>query len=184
MRDMILNGASCFRKYGAIVSKTNYPISTLPTSITLSYLTIHFGMLILGFIVCMVFKAWPSIYWLQLPFYMLLMLIMSIFWSIGTGIISVIYKDFYNFLQVANQMVFWLSAILFDVNSLGPRGQFIFLFNPITYIVEGYRNCFCRRIWFWNEPLKLGCFALVLIIMAIISITMYKKLARRLPDLV
>ncbi len=81
-------------------------------------------------------------------------------------------------------MVFWLSAILFDVNSLDPRIQTVFLFNPITYIVEGYRNAFCRHIWFWEEPLKLGCFMLVLAVMAAIAMLMYKKLAKRLPDLV
>lgn len=184
MRDLILNGANCFKRYGPFVAKANYPVSTLPTSITLSYLTIHLGMILLGVVICIAFRDWPSVYWLQLPFYMLLMLVMAFFWSLGTGIISVLYRDFFNFLQVANQMVFWLSAILFDVNGLGPRGQFAFLFNPITYIVEGYRNCFCRHVWFWEEPVKLGCFMLVLVILAAASIVMYKKLAKRLPDLV
>lgn len=183
MRDMILNGANCFRKYTAVITKTKYPVSTLPTSVAVSFVFIHLGMLGLGVAVCFIFKVWPSIYWIQVIFYMFLMILMSIFWSIGTGIISVIYKDFYNFLQVANQMVFWLSAILFDVNGLGPRGQAVFLFNPITYIVEGYRNAFCRHIWFWEEPLKLGCFMIVLVIMAAISLVMYKKLSKRLTDL-
>ncbi|MCQ2546171.1 MAG: ABC transporter permease [Clostridia bacterium] len=184
MRDMILNGANCLKKYAPLVSKTNYPISTLPTSVSLSYLTIHFGMLVLGIIVCFIFQTWPSIYWIQTLFYMLLMLIMSVFWSIGTGIISIIYRDFYNFLQVINQMVFWLSAILFDVNSLNPTIKTVFLFNPITYIVEGYRNAFCRHIWFWEEPLKLGCFLIVLVIMAAVSVLLYKKLIKRLPDII
>lgn len=184
MRDMILNGANCFKKYGAFISKAKYPVGTLPTTVMISYLLIHFGMLALGIVICFIFKVWPSIYWIQTLFYMVLMLIMSFFWSVGTGIVSVIYRDFYNFLQVGNQMVFWLSAILFDVNGLGPRGQTVFLFNPITFIVEGYRNSFCRHIWFWEEPLKLGCFLIVLAIMAAIAMLMYKKLAKRLPDLV
>lgn len=184
MRDMILNGANCFRKYAMYVSKSKYPIGTLPTTVSLSFLMIHFGMLVLGIAVCFAFGTMPSIYWVQTFFYMFLMVVMSIVWSVGTGIISVIYKDFYNFLQVVNQMVFWLSAILFDVNGLGPRGQFVFMFNPITYIVEGYRNSFCRHIWFWEEPVKLGCFMLVLVIMTTISIQMYSKLAKRMPDLI
>lgn len=184
MRDMILNGAGCFKKYGDLIAKVKYPKGTLPTTVMLSFLLIHFGMIALGIIVCFVFGVWPSLYWMQVPFYMLLMLIMSFFWSVGTGIISVIYRDFYNFLQVANQMVFWLSAILFDVNGLSHRAQMIFLFNPITFIVEGYRNSICRHIWFWEEPLKLCCFLMVLVVMAVVAMLLYKKLARRLPDLV
>ena len=184
MRDMILNGANCFKKYGPLVTNAKYPVGTLPTSVIVSYLMIHFGMLILGIIVCFMFKTWPSIYWLETLFYMALMIILSFFWSIGTGVISVLYRDFYNFLQVINQMVFWLSAILFDVNGVGPGAQKVFLFNPITFIVEGYRNAFCRHIWFWDEPLKLVCFLIVLLVFAVVSVVLYKKLAKRLPDLV
>ncbi|MCF0230572.1 MAG: hypothetical protein HUJ76_12885, partial [Parasporobacterium sp.] len=72
MRDMILNGASCFRRYDKLVTSTRYPIGTLPTSICVSYLFIHLGMLAIGIIVCIVFGVFPSIYWLQVPFYMLL----------------------------------------------------------------------------------------------------------------
>jgi len=182
MRDMILNGASCFRKYNILVSKAKYPISTLPTSVSISYMTVHLGMLAIGIAICFMFGCFPSIYWIQIPFYMALMFIMAVFWSICTGLISAIFRDFYNFLQVINQAVFWLSAILFDVNGLGPTAQKAFLFNPITYIVEGYRNAICRHIWFFEEPVKLGCFLIVLFVLIAVSLFMYKKLIKRIPD--
>lgn len=184
MRDMILNGANCFRKYNALVGKAKYPIGTLPTTVSVSYFLVHLGMMAIGVAICFVFGTWPSIYWLQVPFYMLLMFIMSVFWSIATGILASIIKDFYNFLQVVNQAIFWLSAILFDVNSINPVIQKVFYFNPITYIVEGYRDAFCRHIWFWEEPVKLGCFLIVLAVFALIAILMYKKLMKRIPDVI
>lgn len=182
MRDMILNGASCFRKYPALISKAKYPISTLPTSVSTSYMLVHFGMLAIGIAICLVFGVMPSIYWIQIPFYMVLMYIMAVFWSICTGLISAVFRDFYNFLQVVNQAIFWLSAILFDLHQLDPSLQKIFLFNPISYIVEGYRNAVCRHIWFFEEPVKLGCFLLMLLFMIVVATLMYKKLIRRIPD--
>lgn len=182
MRDMILNGASCFRKYSALVSKARYPVGTLPTTVAVSYMLVHLGMLAIGIVINILFGNMPSIYWIQIPFYMLLMITMAIVWSIGTGLISVVYKDFYNFLQVVNQAIFWLSAILFDVNGLSPTAQKVFMFNPITYIVEGYRNAFCRHIWFFEEPVKLGCFMIILVVMSLIALLMYKKLIKRIPD--
>ena len=184
MRDMILNGANCFKRYGAIVSNAKYPINTIPTTVMVSFFTIHLGMVAIGIVICFAFRVWPSIYWIQTLFYMALLLIMTYFWSLGTGIISVIYRDFYNLLQVINQVMFWLSGILFDVNGLSSKGQMIFMFNPLTYIVEGYRNAFCRHIWFWEEPMKLVCYLVVLSIIIAISLQLYKKLAKRLPDLV
>ena len=181
-RDMILNGASCFRKYNHLVNRARYPIGTLPTTVSVSYFLVHLGMMAIAVAVCLLFGCFPSVYWLQVPFYMLLMFVFAVFWSIATGLISVVYKDFYNFLQVINQAIFWLSAILFDVNGLSPSIQKVFLFNPITYIVEGYRNAFCRHIWFWEEPLKLGCYLIVMAVMILISLFMYKKLRKRIPD--
>lgn len=183
MRDMILNGASCFRKYADYVSKAKYPVGTLPTSISISYLLIHFGMIGIGFLVCILFGVMPSIYWLQLPFYMLLMFVFSIFWSIATGIITAAYKDFYNFLQLINQAVFWLSGILFDMHGMSPKAQKVFWFNPISYVVEGYRNTFCRHIWFFDEPIKLACYLFMLLLMIVVSMLMYKKLRKRIPDI-
>lgn len=184
MRDMILNGANSMKKYGVLVARTKFPMEILPTSVATSYFFIHLGMLAIGIVLALVFRTPISIYWLQIPFYMLLMYIMAVFWSLATGIISVIYRDFYNFLQVINQAVFWLSAILFDVNRLGPRGQKAFMFNPITYIVEGYRNAICRHVWFWEEPAKLGCFLLMLFVMIFVAVLMYRKLRKRLPDVI
>lgn len=182
MRDMILNGASCFRRYEKFIIFTRYPVGTLPTSIALSYLLIHFGMMLLGFIVCLMFRCWPSIYWIQIPFYTALMFVFSVFWSVAAGLIAAMFKDFYNLLQVLNQVVFWMSAILFDVNKLSPILQKIFLFNPITYIVEGYRNAICRHVWFFEEPVKLVCYLAVMLLMIVVSMLMYKKLMKRMPD--
>lgn len=182
MRDMILNGASCFRKYGAFVTSAKYPVSTLPTTVAVSYMLLHLGMMILVFAVCFMFGTMPSIYWIEIPFYTVLMFVFSIFWSIATGLVSVVFKDFYNFLQVANQAVFWLSAILFDVNKITGKASRVFLFNPITYIVEGYRNAICRHIWFWEEPLKLVCYLFMMLLMIVVAVLMYKKLRKRIPD--
>ena len=182
MRDMILNGASCFRRYPALINKAVYPVSTLPTTVAVSYMLIHFGMMCIGFAICFVFGTFPSIYWIQIPFYTALMFIMAVFWNICTGLISAIFKDFYNFLQVVNQAIFWLSAILFDVHRLSPGLQKFMYFNPISYVVEGYRNSVCRHIWFWEEPVKLACYLAVLAGFMILAIIMYKKLLKRVAD--
>lgn len=182
-RDMILNGAIIFRRYANLVARAKYPIATLPASIATSNMLIHLGMLGIGIIVSVIFGNYPSIYWLQIPFYMLCMYIFFIFWGFATGLISVVYKDFYNFLTVINQAVFWLSGILFDIKTLSPKAQTIFLFNPISYVVEGYRNAFCREVWFWQEPKALLCYLLMLVIMVAIAVLMYKKLRKRIPDL-
>lgn len=182
-RDMILGGAASFKRYSNLVARAKYPISTLPASISTSYMFIHWGMLGIGIVISIIFGNMPSIYWLQIPFYMAMMYIFFFFWGMATGLISVVYKDFYNFLTVINQAVFWLSGILFNVKGFtSTRAQMVFLLNPVSYIVEGYRNAICRRVWFWEEPLNLACFVVMLFIMMAVASLMYKKLRKRIPD--
>ena len=56
------------------------------------------------------------------------------------------------------------------------------MFNPVTYLVEGYRNCFINKIWFWQEPEKLICFLIVFLVIMIFAIWAYKKLRKEIPD--
>jgi len=56
------------------------------------------------------------------------------------------------------------------------------MFNPVTYVVTGYRNIFIDKTWFFEEPKKLVCFIFVTVIMLILAMWAYKKLKKEIPD--
>ena len=182
MRDMILGGASCYRRYKGYVTNTNTPVAIFPTIIGVSFLLIHLIMVGVGLVLSIFLGCPPSVYWLQLPIYMAMSVLFAIFWSMATGFIAAVFNDFYNLLQVLNQAVFWLSAILFDVNGLSDKAQKVLYFNPVTFIVEGYRNSLCRHVWIWEEPVKLACYLFMMLVMAVVAVQMYRKLRKRMPD--
>ncbi|MCF0142988.1 MAG: ABC transporter permease [Parasporobacterium sp.] len=184
MRDMILGGASCYRRYKNYIKHNNTPVSIYPTVIGVSFMLIHLFMVGIAILLSILLGCPPNIYWLQLPFYMALSFIFAVLWSMATGLIAAVFSDFYNLLQVLNQAVFWLSAILFDVNGLSEKAQKVLYFNPVTFIVEGYRNSLCRHVWFWEEPVKLGCYLFMMLVMGIVAVQMYRKLRKRMPDVI
>ena len=67
MRDMIFSGASCFRRYKQLVTKIKFPVSVIPTFVSVSNLCSH--VLLMGGVVVLFFCFGfpPSIYWIQLP---------------------------------------------------------------------------------------------------------------------
>ena len=185
MRDMILAGARSFTKYKYIVARTNYPSITLPTVVATSNIIIHLVLVVAVLIMSVFFGCMPSVYWLQLPVYIALSYVFSIFWGITTGLLSVVTKDFYNLLQSISMAIFWLSAILFDVNGIdNPVVRTVFLFNPVTFIVEGYRNAVCRHIWFFEQPKEMVCYLAVLGVLVLISLALYKKIGKVLTDII
>ena len=94
MRDMITGGAGSIRKYRYLVTKISPPISTIPTFVSLSCLAVHIGLLLIMILIFVGFGYPPTIYYLQLPVYMLMMFAFFTTWGLFSGVLSAISQDF------------------------------------------------------------------------------------------
>lgn len=181
---MISGGASCFRKYKGIIQKTKFPVSTIPTIVMISNFRIHLIVFSCTLLMFPLMGTMPNIYWLQIPFYMLLMLIFTYLWSLTTGLLSAVSADFLNVLKTINAAVLWLSGILFDMSTIENKAAVIFLkLNPVAFIVEGYRNCLCKNIWFFEDYVNLLYFLGVTLVLFVISMKLYAGLRKKLPEI-
>ena len=112
------------------------------------------------------------------------MLVFTYFWSLATGLLSVVSEDFLNVLRTINAAVFWLSAILFNKATIdNPIAVAFFRINPVTFIVYGYRNSLCYNQWIFEDYISLIYFLVVLLIMIIVSTKLYSGLRKQLPDI-
>ena len=183
MRDMITGGANSIRRYKYLVTKIKFPISTIPTFISMANMVVHFGLMLVLLGIYMAFGYMPTIYYLQLPLYMLMMFLFFTVWGLFAGMLSAISKDFLNLVKSLVQALFWLSGILYDANSIDHAWiREILLFNPVTLIVNGYRNALIKQVWFYENPAELVNFAIILAIMLALALWVYKKLQKDIPD--
>lgn len=184
MSDMITQGAGSIRKYSYLVTKMKFPVSTIPTFVGLSKLSIHAFLMIIVIGIFAINGYYPDIYLLQLPIYMLLMFFFFVIWGLFSAMMSSISKDFYNLVKSLTTAIFWLSGIMWDINTMTdyPVLQKVLMFNPVTFIATGYRNVFIYKTWIWDHPYALGCFGIVLLIMLIAALWAYKKLIKEIPD--
>ena len=183
MSDMMTGGTEAIRKYSYLVTKMKFPISTIPTFISISKFLIHLLLIAITIALFALGGFAPDIYLLQLPFYMLMMFLFFTLWALFSSLISCISKDFSNLVKSVTTAIFWLSGIIYNPNSLDIQWlKDILMFNPVTYIVTGYRNIFIDKVWFFEEPKKLVCFCIVLVIMFLLALWAYKKLKREISD--
>ena len=183
MSEMISQGAGSIRRYKFLVTKMKFPISTIPTFVAISKLSVHLLLMVIVTVIFMLAGHFPDIYFLQIPFYMLLMFAFFSQWALFSGMLSSISKDFLNLVKSLTQAIFWLSGILWDVNSIANETlKTVLMFNPITFFATGYRNVFVYKVWFWEEPMSLVYFGIMLIIMALGAVWSYKKLIKEIPD--
>ena len=181
---MLVSGAHSYIDYKHLVTKIKFPITIIPTFVNLSNFFVHLIMeLIVIAIFCMNGYGF-DLYMLQIVFYMLMAFIFFELWSILTSMLSVISKDFFNLVRALNIFIFWMSGILWDIDDIGIGWvKKILWFNPIAYLVDGYRNCFINKIYFFEQPKRLIIFLSTLVVLAVLCSICHKKLRKKIPDI-
>lgn len=183
MSDMITVGADALRKYSYLVTKMKFPISTIPTFVNISKFVIHLILIGIVILIFMLFGYTPDIYFLQIPFYMILMFIFFNFWALFASLLAAISKDFLNLVKAFVSAVFWLSGIIWDANTVTIPWLKRFLnLNPVTFFVNGFRNCFIDKVWFWEQPKRLLYLGVSFLIMLVLALWTYRKLRKEIPD--
>lgn len=181
--EMITQGAGCIRKYAHLVTKMKFPISVIPTFVSLSKLTVNLVLLMITIVIFMLFGYMPDIYMIQLPIYILIMFSFFSLWALFSGMLSAISKDFQNLVNACSNAVFWMSGIIYDVNKIStPWIKTLLKFNPVTVVANGYRNVFIEKQWFFNDEEEIMCFVVSFVVMFLLALWAYKKLRKDIPD--
>ena len=180
--DAIRSGADAVTSNAFLVKKVAFRVSILPlVNIGSSYL-IHLGLVLFLVIALLIHGFWPSIHWFQLPYYMLLTILFTVGLSWLTGAIRVFVKDIGSVIAVFLQMGFWLTPVFWSLDLVPPKYHYLIQLNPAYYIVDGYRDTFISRVWFWEKPTwtlyYLGATLLLLIIGALV----FKRLRPHFAD--
>ena len=183
MSDMITGGTEAVRKYSYLVTKMKFPVSTIPTFVSISKFMVHIVLLIIVILIFIGMGYFPDLYILQLPFYMILNFIFFTIFSLFSSILASMSKDFANLVKSLVTAIFWLSGIIYNINTINtPWLKKLLMINPVTFLVEGYRNCFINQTWFWEQPKRLMYFGIILLILIIFAIWTYKRLRKEIPD--
>lgn len=184
MSDMITGGTECIRKYSYLVTKMKFPISTIPTFFSISKFMVHLALMLIMIAIFIIMGYLPDIYLIQLPIYMLFSFVFFTAFSLFASLLACMSKDFANLVKSLVTAVFWLSGVIWNINTMKdiPWLKMLLKVNPVTYLVEGYRNCFIHKTWIWESPKTLTAFLVILLVLIIISIWTYRRLRKEIPD--
>ena len=183
MSEMITGGAGCMRTNKHLITKMKFPISVIPTFTNISKLVVHLILLVATIVIYCLFGYFPDIYYLQLPLYIILMFVFFNFWALFSGLLSAISKDFLNLVKSFTTAIFWMSGIMYNVAEIKYEWiKGILLYNPVTLIANGYRHVFVDKTWFFESPVELRNYLIVLALMIALACWAYKKVYKDLSD--
>lgn len=181
--EMLTQGSSTLKRYSYLVTKIRFPVSTISTFVSLSKLYVHIALTMVVVVIFIAFGYPVDVYFLQLPLYMAAMFLFFTVWSMFSAPLSAISKDFANVVSSFVMAVFWMSGIMWDINSIkSPLLSRVLLFNPVTFIATGYRNVFIYKQWFFEDRFALLAFAVTLLGMTALSLFTYHRLRRDIAD--
>ncbi|RDW22220.1 Teichoic acid translocation permease TagG [Oceanobacillus arenosus] len=166
---MLQGSNSVFQKMN-LVSKMNFPVSLLPTIKIVGNSLQFFILMILLCIVLLIYGFYPTMYFIQLLYYLVCLFSFLFAFTLFSSTIATLVRDYQSFLQSMVRMILYLSPVLWD-----PAGDRVpdwvtnvLQLNPIYYIIEGFRDSFLARQWFFEDPVYLCYFwALTLTLMFI-----------------
>lgn len=184
MSDIFSSGIDCFKKYNYLVTKIKFPICNIPTFVSISKISINIVLIMINIFLFIIFGYKIDIFYLQLPLFILIMFIFFTSLNLILSTLCVFSRDLLNLIKSIMNALFWLSGILWDPNKINNEIiRVIVNLNPITFLVNFFRNIFINKKWFFQEaPLYVFFFFAILIMTIILSVIVYKKAKKHIPD--
>ena len=180
--DAIIAGTMSIRMYRQFVTKMKFPISTIPSFVLLSKLYVQLAMIAAVVLIYISYGYYPDVYYLQFLYYIPTMYIFFVVLSWTLSSLAVISRDFENLIKSSLQAILWMTPILWNIGNVSsPMLQAILKLNPIYYFIQGYRNIFLYKKWFFDGHYTLYIWV-VIIALAIIGSLVYKKLYKEFAD--
>lgn len=182
--ESIIGGARSLRKNSQFVTKISFPVSNIMTFTALSRLYVHIFLAVLMYVSLLFMGYGPSIFNLQLLYYLPLMFIFFLALSWMTAPFSAMSKDFENGVNSIMTGLFWLSGVFWNTYDI--QDEFLrklMYINPINYFVNGYRKSLLYNEFIFDRPMENIIFFVEFAFVLFVGAYSYKKLRKTLPDI-
>ena len=141
----INRSAFSFVENGNILKKVYFPREIIPISVVTSE-AINF---LISTIIILAFVMFGGIgitkYVLLYPLVLIAQYIIVLGISLIISSICVFLRDLQHFIGVALQLLFYAAPVVYSAENIPANYQWILKYNPMTYIIEAYRDIFYNQ---------------------------------------
>lgn len=181
--DALSNGIHAFVENSYLITKVQFPIEILPVVRVTSPILIHLLLLFFFLLGLLISKEVSiSIYWFQLIYYIFCSYALSLSITFTVATFFVFVRDVQNFLQVFLQLLYWVTPIFWSPTLLPEKFQSLILFNPLYYIIQGYRDSIFHQVPIWEKKSGMLYFWIVTILIYLFGKIIFKKLKPQFAD--
>ena len=180
--DALMAATNSIYSNSYLVKKVVFRVSLLPMIQILSALLINGFFVGVLFVMFACYGYWPSIYNLQVFYYLFGCICLVFGLSLITSSLMIFMKDIGQLVAMCIQFGFWGTPIFWSIKLIPDNYQWIFKLNPMYYVIEGYRNSFIYHKWFWELGYINVWFWVVTIAVMLLGAIVFKKLRPHFAD--
>lgn len=183
MQEMITGGSDVLHKFAYLVKKIKFPLSAISSIYTLAFLLIQLLLQACLMVLYFLCGMQLDIYLIQIP---IALAIMFLFWDIFSIFVSQLTafsKDMANLVKTLSTPLFWLSGVIFNLKAIDIAWiQTVMNYNPVTFFCTIFRDAYCEKMWFWEDPNLCAGFAVVFVVTLVLALFVYKQLNQEVAD--
>lgn len=180
--DSVVSSANAIIDNGFLVKKMVFRVGILPVVKIYSAFFVHVFFILILILMFLFYGYLPTIYLLQIPYYLLAIFILLLGVGWLTSALTVFLRDVGQIVAMITQFGFWLTPIFYDLKIIPEKYIFWLKLNPMFYITEGYRESFIYHKWFWEHPNITLSFWSISIIILVLGAYVFKKMKPHFAD--
>ncbi len=181
--EALTNGTTSLLEYNYLVKKVLFKISILPIIKIIAAMFIHVFFICVLMVIACIYGYYPNIYWLQFIYYVGCEFILVLSISYATCAIVVFFRDLLQIISIGLQLFQWATPILWNIDIVPDDYKWIIKLNPMTYIVEGFRNSIYGDTWFFEHFYSSTYFWLFTVAMFCIGALVFKRSKPHFADI-
>lgn len=177
---VVNGGTTVFKANGGIIKKVYFPREILLVSQVLSGIVNFLISCIIILIFCICTGAGISYHLILLPVLIAIEGLLSLGIIFILGSINVYVQDMENIVQFILNLLFYGTPIIYSLSMFSSaKGTILFKLveiNPLTIIINGYRDIFLNHVW--PDPIPLFCVFMLAVVTCIVGYFIFKKLEK------
>ena len=162
---------------GNIVKKVYFPREILPISVVTSAMVNFIISTLIIIVFCFIYGLGIELkYIIFYPVVLIIQYILQLGISFILSWVTVYFRDLEHFVQIALQVMFYATPIVYAGDTIPEAFSFIIKLNPMAHIIDGYRAIFYYQTM--PDWPSLGILLVASIVLCIIGYFIFKRLQR------
>ncbi len=184
INDAVSGATTSILNNSYLVKKVMFRVSLMPVVKVISALIIHI-VFIIALVLIFIFYGYTfSLHLIEVTYYLFASLLLAIGLSWINSAVVIFFKDLQVIVNMLLQIFFWVTPIFWSLKLVPEQYVWILKLNPFYYIIEGYRNAFIYKKWFWEMPFESVYYWCITAIIFMLGILIFKKLRPHFADVI